>query len=333
MKILVCSDGSERARKALASAAIIANATKAETTIFGIMEIEQDEPRLLTALREESRVFREQDVKLEIVTKFGDPVAEITRRTQEAVYDLVVIGAERRGAQGFFLPSTKAYSITEAIAPPVLVVPVSRPAIKRILICSGGGTYIDNAVRFTSKMAKDLSAEITLLTVTPQPPAMHGTIFRRQEDVTSLLNSNSALARNLTNRERDHRACRCHCGCADPSRNRDRSDPRRGREARLRSRGIRFVAGHAMRGAIMQLEMSRGKSSIELIDRCWSSAATFNQHLCLNSCETCSKSSVANKTTCQEYQLFNFICSVVILCREKLETNFSLQIISKPFFR
>ena len=68
MKILVCSDGSERARKALASAAVIANATKAETTIFGITEIEQDEPRLLEALREESRVFREPDVKLEIVT-------------------------------------------------------------------------------------------------------------------------------------------------------------------------------------------------------------------------------------------------------------------------
>jgi nucleotide-binding universal stress UspA family protein len=197
MKILVCSDGSERARRALASAAIIAKATNAEVTIFGITEVEQDEPRLLESLGEETRAFREQDVKLEIVTKFGDPVVEIIQRTQETPYDLVVIGAERRGAQEFFLPSTKAYSITEAIAPPVLVVPVSRPSIKRILICSGGGTYIDNAVRFTSKIAKDLSAEVTLLTVTPEPAAMHGTIFRRQEDVDALLNSNSALARNL----------------------------------------------------------------------------------------------------------------------------------------
>jgi len=197
MKILVCSDGSERARRALASAATIANATKAEITIFGIIELEKDERRLLKALSEESKVFREQEVKVEIVAKFGDPVAEITQRTRETAYDLVVIGAERRGGQEFFLPSTKAYSITEAIAPPVLVVPASRTAIRRILICSGGGTYIENAVRFTSKVAKDLSAEITLLTVTPQPAAMHGTIFRRQEDVAGLLNSNSALARNL----------------------------------------------------------------------------------------------------------------------------------------
>jgi nucleotide-binding universal stress UspA family protein len=197
MKILVCSDGSERARRALASAATIAHATKAEITIFGIIEIGHDENGLRERLNEESKVVREQDVKLEIITKFGDPVAEIVRRTQELAYDLVVIGAERRGAQEFFLPSTKAYSITEAIAPPVLVVPVWRPTIQRILICSGGGAYIENAVRFTSKIAKDLAAEITLLTVTPQPPAMHGTIFRRQADVAALLNSNSALARNL----------------------------------------------------------------------------------------------------------------------------------------
>jgi nucleotide-binding universal stress UspA family protein len=197
MKILVCSDGSERARRALAFAATIANATKAETTIFGIIEAEADEPRLLGALREESRGFHEKDVQLQIVTKFGDPVAEIIRRTQETVYDLVVIGAERKGAQGFFLPSTKAYSITEAIAPPVLVVPAWRPGIKRILICSGGGAYIENAVRFTSKIAKELAAQVTLLNVTPLPAAMHGTILRRQEDAVTLLNSNSALARNL----------------------------------------------------------------------------------------------------------------------------------------
>jgi nucleotide-binding universal stress UspA family protein len=199
MKILVCSDGSERCRRAFASAAVIAAATKAETTILGITENEQGEGELLETLREEAAVFWEKETKLQIVTKFGDMVGEIIRQTRETNYDLVVIGAERRGTQEFFLPSTKAYSIAETIAPPVLVVPRPRPDLKRILICSGGGTYIDNAVRFTSKMAKQLSAGITLLNVVPEPPAMHATLFRRQDDVEALLNSGSALARNLRN--------------------------------------------------------------------------------------------------------------------------------------
>src|SRR5260370_31888525 len=136
MKILICSDGSERAREALLSAAIIAAATRAETTILGITEIEQDQGRLLEALREDvqgfqEKGFQEKGVKVDIVTKFGNPVEEIIQRTREITYDLVVIGAKRQRAQEFFLPSAKAYSIVETIAPPVLVVPKSRPNLKR----------------------------------------------------------------------------------------------------------------------------------------------------------------------------------------------------------
>jgi nucleotide-binding universal stress UspA family protein len=196
---MVCSDGSERAREALLSAAIIAAATKAETTILGITEIEQDQRRLLEALHEDSQVFQEKGIKVDVVTKSGDPVKKIIQRTREITYDLVVIGAGSQRTQEFFLPSAKAYSIIEKIAPPVLVVPKSRSILKRILICSGGGSYIDNAVRFTSEIAKDLSASITLLTVVSDPPAMHATLFRRQEDLDALLNADSELARNLRN--------------------------------------------------------------------------------------------------------------------------------------
>ena len=200
MKIMVCSDGSERAREALISAAIIAAATRAKTTILGITEIDQDQSRLLEALGEDIQgLFQEKGVKVDIVTKFGNPVEEIIRRTREISYDLVVVGAERQRGQEFFLPSAKAYSIIETIVPPVLVVPKSRPDLKRILICSGGGPYIDNAVRFTSEIAKDLSASVTLLTVVSEPPAMHATLYRRQEDMDALLNSDSELARNLRN--------------------------------------------------------------------------------------------------------------------------------------
>jgi nucleotide-binding universal stress UspA family protein len=201
MKILVCSDGSERARRALAFAAIIAEATKAEITILGISELRKQQAKLLEVLARERAVLHRPDLNLQIATKFGDPVEEIVRRTQETAYELVVIGAEHKGSEGFFLPSAKAYSITESVTPPVLVVPVARAALRRILICTGGGIYIANAVNLASKLAKDLAAEVTLLTVTTQPAAMHGTLFRRQENVDALLNSNSALARNLRNQK------------------------------------------------------------------------------------------------------------------------------------
>ena len=202
MKILICSDGSERSKKAISCAAMIATATKAETTIFGITESHHDEAKLKEILLEESRELEADGVRVEIATKSGDPVTEIVQWTRDRPYDLVVIGAERRGTQEFFLPSAKAYSIAEAISPPILIVPRQPPGLKRILICSGGGRYIENAVKFATRIARDLAAEITLLNVVPEPPAMHGTLYRRQNDVEALLNSDSALARNLRNEKK-----------------------------------------------------------------------------------------------------------------------------------
>jgi nucleotide-binding universal stress UspA family protein len=197
MRLLICSDGSERSKRAIRFAAIVASATKAESTIFGITQNPQQEAKLREILRAASIKLESGGGRVEIAMKSGDPVTEIIQLTRDRTYDLVVIGAKRRGGQEFFLPSAKAYSITEAISPPVLVVPCERRQLKRILICSGGGPYIENAVRFAARMAKDLLAEITLLNVVPQPPAMHGTLYRRQQDVEALLRSDSALARNL----------------------------------------------------------------------------------------------------------------------------------------
>ena len=202
MKILVCSDGSERSKRAISFAAIIAIATKAETTIFGIAQDHQRETKLRGVLMEEGEKLKANGVRVEIATKSGDPVTEIVQLTRDQVYDLVAIGVERRGAQEFFLPSAKAYSITEAISPPVLIVPCERPQLKRILICSGGGPYIENAVKFAGAIAKELSAQVALLNVIPAPPAMHGTLYRRQRDVDALLKSESALARNLRNEKK-----------------------------------------------------------------------------------------------------------------------------------
>src|SRR6516225_5063935 len=197
MKILVCSDGSERSKRAISFAAVIAIATKAETTILGIAQDHQQETKLREVLLEEGEKLKANGVRAEIAMKSCDPVTEIVQLTQDRGYDLVAIGAERRGAEEFFLPSAKAYSIAEAISPPLLIVPCERPQLKRILICSGGGAYIENAVKFAARIAKDLSAEIALLSVIPPPPAMHGTLYRRQRDVEALLKSDSALARNL----------------------------------------------------------------------------------------------------------------------------------------
>ena len=197
MRILLCSDGTEGSRNAVQLCLTIAAATASEVTVFGVSEEEADDISLLEALRRTQRLFRAKGVNVEIVSKHGDPISEIEKRAVEANYDLVVIGGEsKRGGQVSVL-SQKAYAIIQLLIRPVLVVPVARPEIRRILICTGGGTYIETAVRLVIGLARDLGASVTLFNVLPAPPVVVSDRMAREVDVPALLASGSALGQNL----------------------------------------------------------------------------------------------------------------------------------------
>ncbi|MFL6215350.1 MAG: universal stress protein [Blastocatellia bacterium] len=197
MKILICSDASEQASNAVRFAATIAAGCRAETTILGITEKAGHEDAIFEALKNAQQLLREKQVNAEIIIKEGEPIEEIVKRTEETAYDLVVIGAARKGTRGPFLMSAKAYKIIKAVAPPVLVVIGDRVRLKRILVCSGGEKYIDRAVEFTGALARATEATVMLFHVMAEPPPVYSDLIRMEEDVNLLLHSNSALGDNL----------------------------------------------------------------------------------------------------------------------------------------
>jgi len=197
MKILICSDGSEQADRAVRLGAAIADACRAETTLLGIIEAPGHATDLLDSLKRAQGFLAEKKVSAELITKPGHPIEQIIHRTEEACYDLVVIGAVLKAPRGRFWMSSKSYKIIKSIKPPVLLVAGQSTTIKRILICSGGKRYIDNAVRLTGEIARGLGAEATLLHVMPEPPAMYARLPRIEETAAQLINSNSELGLNL----------------------------------------------------------------------------------------------------------------------------------------
>jgi nucleotide-binding universal stress UspA family protein len=197
MKILLCSEGTERSGNAIQLCLTIASATKSEVTIFGITELESEEIKLLEALRQSQRAFLAAGVNVEILSKHGDPISEIAKRAVEGDYDLIVIGGEAKPGGQISVLSQKAYEIIELLVRPVLVVPVPRANIRRILICSGGATYIESAIKLVIGLARDLSASVTLFTVLPEAPVMISDRTESEVDVETLLASNSVLGQNL----------------------------------------------------------------------------------------------------------------------------------------
>ncbi len=199
MKILICSDGMPAIDNAIRLTASLARATTAETTLLGIAEKSIDEAPLREALNAEAEFLRGEGVAPEIVLQSGEPVRQILEQTSKAKYDLVIIGSRRTTTSGLYWRTEKTYEVIKLISPPVLVAIGDCSELKRLLVCTGGREYIDDAVKLTGKFAAALGASITLLHVMAEPPVLYADLVALEEDVDLLLESGSELGRNLTN--------------------------------------------------------------------------------------------------------------------------------------
>ena len=191
MNILVCSDGTPASDNAARLGNIVAGATQAHLTLLGIAENPSDEQPLRQALDQEADVLRRAGGEPRIVIQSGEPIARILSETSANKYDIIVIGSRRRDASG------RTYEIIKSIEPPVLVAIGACERLSRVLLCSGGKHFIDDAVRLTGPLAAALHAEVTLFHVMAEPPAIYAHLMELEEDVNALLASGSELGRNL----------------------------------------------------------------------------------------------------------------------------------------
>ena len=197
MRILICSDGTDPADKPVLLAGLLAAPCKAETTLLGIAETSGDEQPLRAALASETERLRSFGISPEVVLRTGEPIREILHQTTTAQYDLVIIGARRKGTKGRYWRSEKSYEVIKAIPAPVLLATGACATLKSFVVCTGGKNYIDSAVRLTGAVAACAGASVTLLHIMAEPPAIYADLVRLEEDVDRLLESGSELGRNL----------------------------------------------------------------------------------------------------------------------------------------
>jgi nucleotide-binding universal stress UspA family protein len=132
-----------------------------------------------------------------IVLRSGEPIRQILAETSANEYDLAIIGARRKGSGGMYWRPEKTYEVIKAVPPPVLVAIGATERISRILVCTGGKRYIDDAVQLAGQIATFVGATVTLLHVMAEPPAIYADLMRLEEDVDRLLASGSELGRGL----------------------------------------------------------------------------------------------------------------------------------------
>jgi len=198
MRLLICSDGTDPADNPTRLGGSIAGPCGWETTLLGIVEKEDDEPPLRAALESEAKMLREYHIaEPRIEVRSGNVIRQILAETTANEYDLAVIGARRKGSGGLYLRPEKTYEVIKAVPPPVLVAIGACDKIRRILVCTGGKRYIDDAAQLAGEIAKCVGATVTLLHVMAEPPAIYADLVRLEEDVDRLLASGSELGENL----------------------------------------------------------------------------------------------------------------------------------------
>ena len=197
MRILICSDGTDPADNPTRLGGLIAGPCNSQTTLLGIAEDASDEQPLRRALESEAEMLKKQGVSPEIVVRSGEPIRQILAETTANEYDLAIIGARRKGNGGLYWRPEKTYEVIKAVPPPVLVAIGGCETVQRLLVCTGGKRYIDDAVQLAGEIAGCISGTITLLHVMAEPPAIYVDLVRLEEDVDRLLASGSELGRNL----------------------------------------------------------------------------------------------------------------------------------------
>lgn len=146
-KVLLPTDGSETADKAIAFAARLLGDTSCKVTLLSVVEEpvysafwsdgliapevlmpppdelrEELDKRAEEMLAESAKPLRDAGLEVQPMIRFGNSAAEVLQEAEEAGYDMIVMGSHGRGALGGFLLGSVSNRVAHHAKCPVLIV-------------------------------------------------------------------------------------------------------------------------------------------------------------------------------------------------------------------
>ena len=146
-RVLVPTDGSETADKAIAFAARLLGNTSCKVTLLSVVEEpvysafwsdgliapevlmpppeelrEELDRRAEEVLKESAQPLRDAGLEVQAKVRFGNAAGEIIQEAEEGGYDMVVMGSHGRGALGGFLLGSVSNRVMHHAPCPVLIV-------------------------------------------------------------------------------------------------------------------------------------------------------------------------------------------------------------------
>lgn len=145
-KVLLPTDGSETADKAIVFAARLLENTSCKVTMLSVVEEpvysafwsdgliapevlmpppeelrEELDLKAEEALKESAKPLRDAGIEVQAKVRFGNPAGEIIQEAEEGEYDMVLMGSHGRGALGGFLLGSVSNRVAHHAKCPVLI--------------------------------------------------------------------------------------------------------------------------------------------------------------------------------------------------------------------
>ena len=170
MRILMCTDGSRHASKALRFGSLIARASRQQVTLLGVIERADEERKVTRMVERMSSALCREVPHVEARIRHGHAAEEILKETEEQEYDLVVVGSRgRRGITRFVLGSTAA-RLARYCPVSVIVVKGKARGLERILVCTGGAEAGERDTEMAGRIAALSGSSVTVLHVMSELP-------------------------------------------------------------------------------------------------------------------------------------------------------------------
>ncbi len=212
MRILLCTDGSPAAERAVRFGLRLAHNSLTQMQLLGVIEDRRATERIRATMETLGIELQALGVACEAKVRHGHAAEQILDEVVAWHAEIVVVGQTGvRGLTRFIMGST-AMRVVQHAPCSVLVVKGERQQLKKILACTAGGEPGLRDVAMAGRVAAQVEAAVTILHVMSQVPlatdaylpdlqaSAEDLIARRTREGLHLQKALEALGPRLTNR-------------------------------------------------------------------------------------------------------------------------------------
>jgi nucleotide-binding universal stress UspA family protein len=175
MRILVATDGSRFAQEGVNFGVVLGRTLNAELSLVGVVEAGTRADRMRSELHAIAEGL-DYGSPVPVEIRSGRPAPQILRAVEERGADMLVVGTHARRWVGRLLRGNTAQRLARDARVPLVIVRCSRPAVRRILACTGGGEHGRIDAEAAVDIAARASASVVILHVMSQVAVARGAL-------------------------------------------------------------------------------------------------------------------------------------------------------------